>query len=311
MKLPDNKLVHTIKHLLGLYKQEEIDVYAAYATLYILMALMPLLMLVIAVVNMMPWFSANDLTEMLFSVLPDLSQVKSMFLGIVSNLNVQSSGLLASVAALTSLWSASSGVSAIQRGLQKVTIGAEAGRFDKPKAVLFTFLFIIMVLALLVFGVLGDSIRTLLVSIGESFGIEELMSRVSSIMHVSNIFVLLFAVLVITLMFCYLPGGRRTMKSQLPGAILTIVAWVVFTVVFSFFISRFWSASAIYGSLAAIFLMTMWLRYMLTILFVGAGYNQIDAVAKLGQDGEEPSEHDLRIASAMTDEAPADAEASK
>ena len=42
---------------------------------------------------------------------------------------------------------------------------------------------------------------------------------------------------------------------------------------FEIFITRFWKASSLYGSLASIFLAAMWLKTITTILFYGEALN--------------------------------------
>ena len=120
-----SKPVRLVKRILAINKEAELGVYAGYATLFILMAAVPLLMLVITAVNLAPHFSTEDFTDLLLKVLPDLAQVKALILTVVQNLNNQTSGILAGIAALTTLWSASAGVTAIQKGLMKVTPGAK------------------------------------------------------------------------------------------------------------------------------------------------------------------------------------------
>jgi len=267
------KLINIVKKVLGIYKETETPVYAGYATLYILMAVLPLLMLVVAAVNMMPGFSVENFTSFLFQFLPDLPEIQSLITNIMTNLKSQSSGLLASVAALTSLWSASSGVSAIQTGLKKITPGSENSIWDKPRALLFTFLFAIAMLSMLVFQILGDMIAD---GVDWVLGFLNMdgIPWLASAMQITGILTAVGVVLVIALMFTYLPGGKRTMKSQMPGAIFTAVLWAVFSALFAFFIPRVWKASAMYGSLTSIFLLNMWLKFIITILLVGAGLNR-------------------------------------
>lgn len=264
-----------MKKAYDLYTDQEMPIYAGYATLFIMMAAVPMLMLVIAVINVMPWFSPEGFTETLFQFLPDLPEVKAMILGVVSNLNRQSSGLLVSITAITTLWSASAGMTAIQKGLQKITAGSVVTKADKPKALGYTFLFIFVILALLVFGVLGETIQKALKEFAKDYGFDMITRWITSVMTVSELLTLVGVVLVIALMYRYLPGGTRTMKDQIPGAIFSTVLWLVFSAIFAFFISRFWGASAIYGSLAAIFLIALWLRFIITILFLGAAFNQV------------------------------------
>ena len=86
---------------------------------------------------------------------------------------------------------------------------------------------------------------------------------------------IVISLLILLLTYTYLPGGKRSIKSQLPGAVLTSIIWAVFSLFFSFFIPRFWKASSLYGSLASVFLVAMWLQTMMTILFYGAALNTV------------------------------------
>ena len=43
---------------------------------------------------------------------------------------------------------------------------------------------------------------------------------------------------------------------------------------FELFIQRFWQASSLYGSLAAMFLAAMWLKAIVMIFFYGASLNE-------------------------------------
>ena len=56
--------------------------------------------------------------------------------------------------------------------------------------------------------------------------------------------------------------------------------------IFSFYIGHFWKLSYIYGSLAAIVLITLWLNVNINVLFLGAGLNA--KIQGMGQEKKEP-----------------------
>ena len=144
------------------------------------------------------------------------------------------------------------------------------------KRLLFTLVLLILVPALLVFEMLGDTIAKFICNAVEKLGPDGLnknMSSIDSFFHISSLVVLGLAVLVILLMYAVLPLKKKTFKSQLPGALFTTVCWFVFTKLFSFFIPRFYHASSLYGSLAAIFIVLLWIRYVIVILFAGGALN--------------------------------------
>ena len=269
-----------------MFRDNSMPAYSGYSTLLIVTALFPFMILIISIVNLLPGYSAKDVAEIIERILPDLEPVKNLVEAMVSNLKNQSGGLLASAAAVTTLWSASRGVSAIQKGLnhlesngqEKETPAAKGKDYLRGvlKRLLFTLMLIILIPAMLVVEMLRNSIADIICS-AQDIDPEELNStreHIDSIFHFSTLAVIAFALLVILLFYAYLPTKRRKLKSQLPGALFTVVCWVVFTELFSFFIPRFYHASSVYGSLAAVFLMLLWIRIIVMILFAGAVLNR-------------------------------------
>lgn len=269
------KLISLTKKVLKVSSAQDLTVYAGNATLYIMMSLIPMLMLVIAAVSLMPWFTSGDFLDLLLRYLPEVPEIQNLIANILTNLNEQSSSFVASMSALTSLWSASNGITAIQKGLKKMNRVPSFGIKDKLFAVIYTFLFAIQLLSLLLFQVLGSTFKEIMASFSSDFFLFKYVGTISTVINSSGIVTIAISLAVLLLTYTYLPGGKRTAKSQLPGAVLTSVIWAVFSLLFSFFIPRFWKASSLYGSLASVFLVAMWLRIMLTILFYGAALNTV------------------------------------
>ena len=291
-------LLPRLKNLLlqgiDIFQKNNMTVYSGNATLFIVTAIFPFIMLIISIVNLLPGYSTKDVADIFFQILPDLDPIKELIESMITNLRNQSGGLLASAAAVTTLWSASKGVFSIQQGLDQLdqeeedsdTTEAEKEQLKKKgknvirsilKRLLFTFMLVVLIPALLIFEMLGDSISSIICSTVEKLGAERLTStfaHIDSFFHTSSLVVILFAVLVILQIYAKLPEKHRTLKSQLPGALLTGVSWLVFTKLFSFFIPRFYRASSLYGSLASLFLVLMWLRFVVMILFAGGVVNR-------------------------------------
>ena len=262
-----------VKETQRLYSENEMSVYAGYTTLYVLMAMVPLLTLVIGLVNLVPTVNLEHFKSVLQELLPNIPQVQTLMSAMIANVNRRAGQLAISVSVLASLWSASNGVAAIQAGLHKLS-GA-GGSFVKKRgaALLYTLLFILLIPALLIFQVLRGSLRALIVSLGQALNLPEVAGVLLKIMQYSGLITLAVMVLVILLTYTFLQGEKRKLRCQLPGAVFTTVLWLVFSVVFEIFITRFWKASSLYGSLASIFLAAMWLKTITTILFYGEALN--------------------------------------
>ena len=279
---------------IDIFQKNNMTVYSGNATLFIVTAIFPFIMLIISIVNLLPGYSTKDVADILFHILPDLDPIKELVESMITTLRNQSGGFLASAAAVTTLWSASKGVFAIQQGLDQLDqeeedsdpTEEEKEQLKKKgksvvrsilKRLIFTLMLVVLIPALLVFEMLGDSILGAIYSAFEKLGSDKLtatLSRIDSFFQTSSLLVILFAVLVILQFYAKLPEKHRTLKSQLPGALLTGVGWLVFTKLFSFFIPRFYRASSLYGSLASLFLVLMWLRFVVMILFAGGVVNR-------------------------------------
>ena len=260
-----------------MFGEARVPVYAGYATLFIVTAIFPCLMLIISIVNLLPGFSANDVADILLQILPDLGSIRELIESMILNIQGQSDGVLASVAAVTTLWSASNGVHAMQQGLDQMdcTGKNEAEKEDSDlkekggnavrsflKRLFFTLIMIILIPALLVFEMLGDSVSSDICS-------AIILTSIDSFFHISSLVVMVFAFLVILQIYAKLPEKQRKLKSQIPGAVVACIGWLLFTKLFSFFIPRIYHASSLYGSLASLFLLLLWLRFFIIILFAG------------------------------------------
>ena len=159
------RYVQRAKRTISLFLENDVVVYAGHATLGIITAFFPLVMLIISLLNMIPWYSPEDFTNLVFRFLPDIPQMKNLFLGVVTNLRSQSNGLLASIAGATSLWSASGGVTAIQKGLIRISQNQRKGLKNKGISLLFTLFIVILIPAVLVFNFLGGALTDLVTAL--------------------------------------------------------------------------------------------------------------------------------------------------
>ena len=268
-----NKFSKVITSTVKSFLENDVMVYAGASTLKILTAIFPMIMLAIAVVTWLPGYSPEDLSEIIFKVLPDLPEVKSLFSNVLTNLRAQSSGLLASFAALTTLWSASAGISSVQKGLKKVMPPEGKGLNAKLVALLFTLGLIVMIPIVLFFKVFSGSLAGHIENAAGMYGAAKIIEKIIKIIHNLGFITPVLGFLATLLIYRFLPGGKRKWRDQIPGASFTAVAWFLFTQLFSVFMPIFWKSS-VYGSLASLFMTILWLQICIMILFIGGALNQ-------------------------------------
>ena len=269
-----NGLVCVVGETIRIYTANEMSVYAGYTTLYILMAMVPLLTLMIGVVNLLPDVSLQHVEQALHDLLPNLPEVHSLLHNIIANVNRQAGSLAVSVSVVATLWSASNGVNAIQMGLSKISGTGGSYLRQRSAAMLYTVLFIALIPAMFIFRVLRGSIETLINALNTWLNIPDIAGRVMNFMEYSGLITVAAMAIIILFAYTYLQGVRRKLRYQLPGTLFTTLLWLGFSSLFEMFIKRFWQASSLYGSLASVFLAAMWLKTIVMILFYGAALNE-------------------------------------
>lgn len=273
MKQSMQRAKEMVVAVLGPFLGQNMPIFAGCATLFLLMASFPLLIWVLVIVNHLPGYSVTDVAKLLYQFLPQVPEIQDTILEVLNNLSLQSTTFVASFAAITTLYSASSGMFAVQKGLQRLTPGARFTLYDRGLAILYTVVFEGLLLIVLLLQGLRSIFRPLsqlLSSTSRWHGVIDLFRHWISFSDLIAIPVLFVLILLI---YTFVPGGKRPLRRQLPGTLFTTTGWVVFSHIFSFYIVHFWKLSYIYGSLTAIILMILWLDIIINLLFLGASLN--------------------------------------
>ena len=277
------EFISLVKRTFDVYSKHEMDVYSGNATFYLMISTVPFLMMIIYIINLLPWFTVEDVSNFLMNVVPDIPQVRTAIVSIIVNLNRYSGTMVVYAFAFTCLWSGSHGISALMAGLEKINHTQRKYIHSKPKAILYAVLFSLLIPSMLLFQMLRSSIEVIITDIFEMLKLPEIAERINGVLEYSGIVTFAAMILIIVLTFTFLPSGKRKIRNQLPGSIFSCVMWVFFTKAFGYFITRFWRLSSVYGTLAAVFLAAMWLRFIITFLFYGASLNRAIQV-KISRD---------------------------
>ena len=273
MKQKFSRWLHIATAVVRKYLALDMAVYAGSATLFLLMASFPMLMWVLVLVNLLPGFSVESVAELLADFLPQIPSVQESTIQLLQNLSSQSAQFVASLAVLTTIVSASGGMSALQIGLQRLTPGSRRTFLNRLLAVGYTFVFELLLLVMLAL----QGMKSLFARFADTLPFfRHYAAVVHEAQRVANIgrFVIIpLLFILLLLIYTYVPGGRRTLRSQLPGTIFATAGWLIFSRVFSFYILHFWRLSYIYGSLTAVILVILWLFVIINLIFLGAGLN--------------------------------------
>ncbi|MBD5550568.1 MAG: YihY/virulence factor BrkB family protein, partial [Lachnospiraceae bacterium] len=221
------------------------------------------------VCSILPYVNITEefLRESIDAVVPG---VIGVFLNsIIADVYRQSAGGI-SLAVLLMLWSAGKGMMALMRGLNAVNEVGEIKNYIYVRiiAALYTVLLILAVVLTIGISGFGKYIVKMFLSYFPG-------ARVIS--SVLGRFQFVYAWVVLTVLFMliysYVPGQRQKFLMQMPGAVFTAVIWNGFSLVFSAYLEYF-GDFGIYGSLATVVIVLLWLYCMSYIVMIGAHINK-------------------------------------
>lgn len=246
----------------------QIPVHAANACYFIVLSVFPMLVLLLGLLRYTP-LDAVDLLQLLEGILPGALQAGAEEL--ILRTYRDTSGLLLGVSAVTALWSASRGIYGLLRGLNAV-YGVREDRgyvYTRAISVLYTFLFLLVLLLTLVLHVFGTALLDLLSDSENPF-----LQVLTGIVDLRYFLLVFLQTMLFATMFKAFPNRRNRFSECLPGALLASIGWLVFSYLYSWYVERFPAYSNMYGPVYAVALSMLWLYFCLTILFYGGLLNR-------------------------------------
>ena len=100
-----------------------------------------------------------------------------------------------------------------------------------------------------------------------------LMTRIYSVFYMLLFVLAIIVTLLVLVLYKVLPNRKATFKSQLPGAFMIAVAWMIFSYGFSLYFAFFPDFGNMYGSLTALIMVMLWLYVCMNLLLYGAEIN--------------------------------------
>lgn len=250
------------------YSADDMSVYAAQASFFIIIAAFPFIMVLLSIVQLIPSISKADFLRVIVELTPNM--LHSYLVTIIDDLFTKSPGTVFSISAVTALWSASKGMVSMSKGLNQIC-GCEKDRsFLKSRLICtaYTFVFVIACVLSLVLLVFGTSLQALIVNYFPILG-----KITTHIINLRGLIALALLIVIFTGFYTYLPDTHQKMRDQLPGAVFSTFCWMLFSYCFSIYFENFSNYSYMYGSLTAIVLLMLWLYFAICILFLGGEIN--------------------------------------
>lgn len=247
----------------------QIPLHSAYTTFFLILSLFPALLLLLGLLRYTS-FLPSDLVDLLEGWLPP--SLMPTVHTLVRASYEHSSGAVISVSVIAALWSASRGMLGIRSGLNAVVGHRQTRSYWHRRIVsmFYTASFLVLVTMTLVLHVFGNALVDYL-----WMTTQPALMILMRLIDLRLILLLALQTFLFVFMYAWLPEKRSRIRQCLPGAFFASLLWLIFSRLFSIYVTHFTKYTNIFGSIYALALGMLWLYFCIFIFFYGGVLNRI------------------------------------
>ncbi len=268
-KMPLRAWKQVLKRTVLTFFTDRVMLFSAGVTLYLLIALVPALSMIVSIYGLFSDpVSISEQVSLLRGIVPEggLDLIRSQLVRITSK-SGDALGWTLILASGVALWSASLGIKGLFEAMNIAYGEREKRNFIHVNALalLFTLGAAVIAAAALATVILLPAVLAIL----PQRGFAEIVLSVAS-------FLILAGVLLVGLAALYRWGPSRNdakWRWITPGAMFSILAIMIISIPFSWYVTNFGNYSATYGSLGAVIGFLTWLWFSVIAVVVGAKLN--------------------------------------
>lgn len=261
------------KNLVGEFSGVNAGTYASSIAYFAFLSFIPLLALCVSIVSI-AGIGEQEVTTFVVALLPDAFE--NLVAEMVASAFEQS-GIAFSLSTITLLWSASRGMAALRSGLNAVFGVKESRNFPVVVAISVAAAIALgIMLAIAMYLIFSGAIAHVLSGI-----FPDLLNQQGLQAFFGPVAVMAMSIPMFALCYAYLPDGKRRLSTQLPGAVIAALGCGALALGFRVYVDNSSNIPVLYGSIATVALLLMWLFFVSNILIVGGFVNRMLASGKL------------------------------
>jgi membrane protein len=280
MKAPDaptdlgtRSWLGTLKRVAGEFKDDNLTDWAASLTYYAVLSLFPAFIALISILGLVvdPKTITRVVTDVVSELGPEdaVNTFKDPIEQIASNQSAALAGLIFGVA--VAMWTASNYVGAFMRASNAIYEREEGRPFWKLKPIQLavTFVLVLMaglvVLALIFTGPVAKAV-------GDAIGLGD--AAVTAWGIAKWPVMLVTVMLMLAILYWSAPNAKPAgFRWVSPGSVVAVIAWILASVAFAFYVANFGSYNKTYGTLAGVIVFLVWLWITNIAVLFGAELN--------------------------------------
>ena len=295
LTLPRHTWGDTLKRTVSGFREDKLNHWGAALTYYAVLSVFPALLVLVSFVGLVA--SPQRVTTILTDTVSQLGPktAAKTFQGPIQSItaNRGEAGAVFAAAIFSALWAASGYVSAFSDACNTI-YGVEEGRpfwKRKPFQLLVTLVLILFAALVTLALVLSGPVVG---ALGGALGIGDTALnawRFAKWPAMAVLVLMIFGVLYYTSPNARVSGVRWVTG----GALLALMAWLVASVAFAFYVANFGAYNKVYGTLAGVVVFLLWLWITNMAILLGAEFNAETERARQIQTGVAGADRKLRL----------------
>ncbi len=248
-----------ISKIVKAYSQKELRLHSSSAAFYIVVSALPLIAVLIYALTLFSPDLFLELERLLESLLP--KEFYRELSAILTSIRERRLPALVPFSIIAALWGSTKGVGGLCYGVEAIYGVKRHHRF------IFRWLKTAWRTAVFYLVIIGS---LLIFAIGKLFPAKTLFYSV-----ILNLRVLIFAAcLSLFFSFFYSRLANTPIKKHFLGGILAALGWMLFTFIYSIYVSLALNSSSIYGEMGTVIFFMLWVYFCVNIILVGAEINK-------------------------------------
>ena len=258
-----------IKELYLRFQHDNVTELGAQITYYLILAIFPFLIFLLSMVRYTP-ITDGEVIETLLRALPDDS--RNLVGGLLEEIIQGGSYALLSFGAIAGIWSASNGIMAMIKGVNRAYDLTEERPFWKLKglSILLTIGLAIIIILAFVIVIFGEVIFNAVFDYytWPSFVMFRIFQVLGAIFLLGLVLALLYK-----LATSIKEGVSVKYKDTVGGGFFAATGLLIFSMVFSFYVNNFGNYTSTYGSIGGIIILLIWFYVSSIVIVLGAEVN--------------------------------------
>jgi len=273
---------------------------AAQLAYYFFLALFPALLFLVALAS---FFPVANLMDQITGALGRLAPYEALKLiqDQIVKISQDKNGGLLTIGMIGTIWSTSSGVTAIIDTLNQAYDIQEGRPWWKVRVISLALTIALAIFVVAAFG---------LVLVGPT-----LAEKVAEWVHLGVVFkwtwlivqwpvVFGLVALAIALVYYFAPDAEQDFVWITPGSVFATILWVLISLAFKFYVARFGSYNATYGTIGGIIVLLTWFYVSSLAILIGAELNsEIEHASPYGKDPGEKAPGEKKAIGAAAERA--------